>query len=165
MIPWRHQLPRVSVSLPRTLGSADRQRPACFPRCNSEASLALTKQGNSLPRQTEAASVHLCWWMLTPDAWRAHQQARHLTKACNMACQSLADHRFKPASHWIDHETSKELIRTIKRKGLKCEVMPPSNHRQNPAERAIQTFKGRFIAILNGMDAEFPPGAWDLLIP
>ena len=42
--------------------------------------------------------------------------------------------------------------------------MPPYNHRQNPAERAIQAFKDHFIAILNGVDEGYPPDGWDLLI-
>ena len=64
-----------------------------------------------------------------------------------------------------DHETSEALITAMQSKGLDYELVPPGNHQRNPAERAIQTFKSHFIAILNGMDANYPADAWDHLIP
>jgi hypothetical protein len=39
-------------------------------------------------------------------------------------------------------------------------VPPPGNHRRNQAERAIQTFKAHFIAILAGVDDKFPLSLW-----
>ena len=71
---------------------------------------------------------------------------------------------FEPVLHRIDNETSAALIDAIEAKGLTYEVVPPGNHRRNPAERAIQTFKSHFIAILNGVDENYPEGAWDHLI-
>ena len=47
---------------------------------------------------------------------------------------------------------------------LEFELVSPDNHRTNYAERAIQTFKAHFIAILSGTDPSFPPDCWDLLI-
>jgi hypothetical protein len=41
----------------------------------------------------------------------------------------------------------------------------PNNHRQNLAERAIQTFKNHFKAILAGVDDSFPMQLWDKLVP
>ena len=72
---------------------------------------------------------------------------------------------FEPVLHRIDHETSDALVDAIKARELKYEVMPPANHRQNPAEKAIDTFKSHFISVINGLDTSFPQGAWDLLIP
>ena len=43
--------------------------------------------------------------------------------------------------------------------------VPPHNHRCNAAERAIQTWKAHFIAILSATDPDFPLNAWDHLIP
>jgi len=37
---------------------------------------------------------------------------------------------------------------------------PPGNHRRNQAERAIQTFKAHFIAILAGVDDKFLLSLW-----
>jgi hypothetical protein len=41
----------------------------------------------------------------------------------------------------------------------------PHNHRVNAAERAIQTFKNRFIRALGTTDANFPIQLWDKLTP
>ncbi len=38
-------------------------------------------------------------------------------------------------------------------------------HQQNLAERAIQTFKSHFIAILAGLDPSFSMTLWDRLLP
>jgi hypothetical protein len=72
---------------------------------------------------------------------------------------------FEPVLQRTDHETSLELIQAIEDKGLEYEIVPPGNHRRNPAERAIQTYKSHFISILNGVDRDFPEDAWDYLIP
>ena len=72
---------------------------------------------------------------------------------------------FEPQLKRLDHETSVDLINEIEAKGLNYELVPPGNHQQNPAERAIQTFKGHFISIINGIDSRFPDDAWDYLIP
>jgi len=43
--------------------------------------------------------------------------------------------------------------------------VPPNNHRRNLAERAIQTFKSHFKAVLAGVDDTFPMRLWDRLLP
>ncbi len=43
--------------------------------------------------------------------------------------------------------------------------MEPHNHRVNAAERAIQTFKNRFIGTLDTTDVDFPIQLWDKLTP
>ena len=53
----------------------------------------------------------------------------------------------------------------MRNKGMECETVPLGNHRQNPAEPAIQTFKSCFMTVTNGLDNTFPEGAWDHLIP
>ncbi len=45
------------------------------------------------------------------------------------------------------------------------QLVPPAMHCRNQAERAIRTFKDRFLAILAGIDAAFPPYLWVLLLP
>jgi hypothetical protein len=88
-----------------------------------------------------------------------------LIRAFNEAYDVLVKGGFRPVLHRIDHETSVDLIAAIKERSLDIEISPPGNHRNNPAERAIQTFKSHFIAILNGVDKDFPEGAWDYLLP
>ena len=88
-----------------------------------------------------------------------------LIRAFKEAYETLVSCGFEPILHRTDHETSTDLIAAIKAKGLDYELMPPSNHRSNPAERAIQTFKSHFISTLNGLDRDYPASAWDLLLP
>ena len=45
------------------------------------------------------------------------------------------------------------------------QLVSPGDHRDNPAERAIKTFKAHFISILSGTDTNYPATDWDLLIP
>ena len=93
------------------------------------------------------------------------RKSGELIRAFEESYDTLKRCGFEPILHRIDHETSVDLIRAIEAKGLAYEIAPPGNHRTNPAERAIQTFKKHFISILNGVDPKYPPGAWDYLIP
>ena len=70
----------------------------------------------------------------------------------------------KPATHILDNEASKELKDEI-RKNCDIQLVPPDNHRRNLAERAIQTFKCHFKAVLAGVDDSFPMRLWDKLLP
>jgi len=44
------------------------------------------------------------------------------------------------------------------------QFVPPHTHRANVAERAIQTFKGRFKAGLASVHPDFPISEWDRLL-
>jgi hypothetical protein len=48
---------------------------------------------------------------------------------------------------------------------VEYQLVPPDMHRRNAAERAIRTFKAHFLAILAGVEADFPSHFWDLLLP
>jgi hypothetical protein len=48
---------------------------------------------------------------------------------------------------------------------MKFQLVPPHIHRQNAAERAIQTFKNHCIAGIYSIDKQFPLHLWDRLIP
>ena len=48
--------------------------------------------------------------------------------------------------------------------GASYQLLPPNVHRRNEAERAIRTFKSHFMAILEGVDPEFPKFMWDNLL-
>jgi hypothetical protein len=67
-------------------------------------------------------------------------------------------------THLLNNEASAELKSEIK-KNCKIQLVSPNNHRQNIAERAIQTFKNHFKAILAGVDDSFPMQLWDNLLP
>ena len=69
-----------------------------------------------------------------------------------------------PKHHMLDNEASAEFQKVI-REQAKLQLVPPDTHRRNIAERAIQTFKAHFIAILCGTDTKFPMRLWDRLMP
>ena len=69
-----------------------------------------------------------------------------------------------PKLHILDNEASKEYQEEIE-KQCKMQMVPPDTHRRNIAERAIQTFKNHFIAILSGMNHYFPIFLWRISLP
>ena len=69
-----------------------------------------------------------------------------------------------PTMHILDNEASDAFKQEIS-KNCKYQLVPPDTHRRNLAERAIQTFKSHFIAILSGLDESFPMPLWDCLLP
>ncbi len=70
----------------------------------------------------------------------------------------------KPNMHILDNEAS-EAFKTEIKKNCNLQLVPPDTHRRNLVERAIQTFKSHFIAILAGVDSLFPMSLWDRLVP
>ncbi len=64
--------------------------------------------------------------------------------------QLTASGTVKPTTHLLDNEAS-EKFKTEIRNNFTIQLVPPDNHRQNLAERAIQTFKNHFKSILAGM--------------
>jgi hypothetical protein len=93
------------------------------------------------------------------------RKTSELIRAYEICYTELVRSGFEPVLHRIDNETSIELEAAIRAKGLVYETVPPGNHRSNPAEQAIQTFKSHFISVLNGVDKDYPKRAWDYLIP
>ena len=66
--------------------------------------------------------------------------------------------------HVLDNEASTNFKAAINR-NCNLQLILPDTHRHNLAERAIQTFKSHFIAILAGVDPTFPMNLWDRLVP
>jgi hypothetical protein len=62
--------------------------------------------------------------------------------------------------HILDNKASKTFKELIRENGLEYKFVPPQNHSRNQAERAIQTIKAHFIAILAGFDDKFPLSLW-----
>ena len=60
----------------------------------------------------------------------------------------------------IDNEVLTILIDSIEKKGLQYQLASPHDHRLNPSERAVQTWKNHFISNLHGYDRGFPPYKW-----
>jgi hypothetical protein len=70
----------------------------------------------------------------------------------------------KPRTHLLDNEASAAFKAEI-RKNCTLQLVPPDNHWRNLAERAIQTFKSHFKAILAGVANNFPMNLWERLLP
>jgi hypothetical protein len=57
------------------------------------------------------------------------------------------------------------MKKTIKSNKMDFQLAPPHDHHCNLANKAIQTFKDHFVAILCGTDKSFPLHLWDHLLP
>jgi hypothetical protein len=66
----------------------------------------------------------------------------------------------KIKKHTLDNEASDKFRQYIRQQQIQFKLVPPGNHRRNQAERAIETFKAHFIAILAGVDDKFPLSLW-----
>jgi hypothetical protein len=62
--------------------------------------------------------------------------------------------------HRLDNEASTAFKECIQENRMTQKYNPPSNHRRNLAERAIQRFKHHFFSILSGVDDKFPLSLW-----
>jgi hypothetical protein len=72
---------------------------------------------------------------------------------------------FKPKLNIMDNQATKPIKKVLTEHDCKLQVVEPHNHRVNAAERAIQTFKGAFIAALVNTDCDFLLQLWDRLTP
>ena len=59
--------------------------------------------------------------------------------------EDLKSIRINPGFQSMDNEASEALKMTMKAMNIKYQLVPPSIHRANNAERAIHTFKNHFI--------------------
>ena len=92
------------------------------------------------------------------------RQAKDILAGYERCYQRLTDAGITPILQRIDNEISDLLINSIKQKKLDYQIVTSHDHRTNPAERAMRTFKDHFTAILNGTDEGFPAGLWDELL-
>ena len=65
----------------------------------------------------------------------------------------------------LDNKVSADFKRTIVEDWWTIyQLLPPSVHWRNIAERAMRTFKARFLSVLPGVDPTFPNFMWDNLL-
>ena len=72
---------------------------------------------------------------------------------------------FTPHLHICDNECPEAFKKFLTFKNVTLQKVPPYDHRTNPAEKAIDTFKSHFISGLASLHPEFPLHLWDRLIP
>ena len=53
----------------------------------------------------------------------------------------------------------------MRQEDISYQLVPPDIHQRNAAERSIETFKGHFIAVLDGVHPDIPMHLWRRLIP
>ena len=93
-----------------------------------------------------------------------NRQAATIKKAWEELYQKLTIHGHEVKHFMIDNEISKDLVKAFKKYNIQYQLVPPHIHRRNAAERAIQTFKGHFMAGLATCHSKFPIREWDRLI-
>jgi hypothetical protein len=71
--------------------------------------------------------------------------------------------RISPKEHILGNECS-DVKDTIKLKNMKYQLIPPHDHHHNRTEKAIQTFKNHFVAIVCGANKNFLLNLWCQLL-
>ena len=92
------------------------------------------------------------------------QKKGHILAGYQACYAHLHQAGIQPIIQRINNKTSDLLISEIQAKNLNYQYAAAGDHRLNPEERAIHTFKNYLISILNGVDATFPANQWDRLI-
>ena len=90
--------------------------------------------------------------------------AGEMVRAYQVLVDRLHEKNINPTLHILDNECSAEYKEVIERNGMKFQLVPPNDHRRNVAEKAIQTFKDHFVAVLCGADDTFPLQLWCQLL-
>ena len=88
-----------------------------------------------------------------------------MVKTYQCLIDRLKDCRITPKHHILDNKCSAQFKQAIKANNMTYELTPADDHSRNIVEKAIQTFKDHFIAILCGTDDVFPMHLWDRLLP
>ena len=93
-----------------------------------------------------------------------NKTSKELVRAWLKIHQRLAIGGSQPQLYVLDNEFSTEMKTTMEKQGIQYQLVPPHIHRRNAAERAVQTFKHHFLAILASCDPDFPVSEWDRLL-
>jgi hypothetical protein len=73
----------------------------------------------------------------------------------------LVSKGFKPKVNMIDNQATKTIKAYPNPQQVTLQLVEPHNHRVNATERAIQTFKNRFIGTIGTTDSKFNIYLWD----
>ncbi len=65
----------------------------------------------------------------------------------------------------MENQATKVIKAYLKPHDVTLQLVKPHNHRVNAGEGAIQTFKNRFIGVLDTTDVNFPVQLWNKLTP
>jgi hypothetical protein len=70
-----------------------------------------------------------------------------------------------PMHQILDNQASAAYKTAIKTTKMTYQLVPPDDHRQNMAEKSIQTFKNHFVSILSRCAPTMPMHLWCQLLP
>ena len=84
----------------------------------------------------------------------------HIKDAYQKMSKLLCSRGLTPRTHVLDNGCSKVLKEYTEEENETFQLVPPHLHRQNDAERAIQTFKNHFIARMVSTHKDFPLHFW-----
>jgi hypothetical protein len=93
-----------------------------------------------------------------------NRSERELLRSYSKMHKHLTDRGLKPHLQKLDNECSGALKQYMRENNVDFQLVPPYNHRQNAAERAIGIWKDHFIAGLASLDPTFPMHLWCRLI-
>jgi hypothetical protein len=79
--------------------------------------------------------------------------------ACMKQCGIVPMHQI------LNNQASAAYKTAIETSKMTYQLVPPNNHQQNMAEKAIQTFKNHFVSVLSGCAPTMPMHLWCQLLP
>ena len=88
-----------------------------------------------------------------------------LVNAYRTLHDNLTARGLKPKMQICDNECPSAFKRFLLSQNVDLQLVPPYDHRTNPAEKAIDTWKSHFIAGLASLPPDFPMHLWCRLIP
>ena len=77
----------------------------------------------------------------------------------------MKQHGVTPTKQVLDNKASAAYKEAIQELGMTYQLVPPDNHQRNAAEKAIQTWKDHFVAVLSGTADDFQLHLWCQLLP
>ena len=106
--------------------------------------------------------VHDCNSILTTAI--ENRSDKDMIRAFTSLTEYLKIRGIQPGFHFMENKASTDLNMAMSTKNTKYQLLPPSNHRANNAEIAIQTFNNHFIAGLCSLDKDFHLQLWYRLL-
>jgi len=94
-----------------------------------------------------------------------NRTAAEIARAYKAAIEFFEERNINTKIMHLDGETSDELESYIKKRQMKIQFCPPSNHRTLKAERSVQTAKNHIISSFCTADPAYPMHEWDLFFP
>ena len=87
--------------------------------------------------------VYDCNFILTTAM--KNRSDKEIIRAFSSLTEDLKSRGIHAGFHFMDNEASTALKLTMTTMNIKYQLVPPSNHRANNAERAIKNFRNHFI--------------------